>query len=484
MRCAVYARVSTEMETQKTSIAHQISFFEKYITDKGWQLYQIYQDIESGTSIKHRDGLKQLIRDSQKGMFDIVLTKSISRFARNTLEGLQLARDLKEKDIRLITIEDGFDSEEYDEFMFTLLLSIAQKESEKMSQRIQFGKQCRAKNGYYNGSTPPYGYRKIDKYNIKPAEDISKYVVQKIFKMYLQGSGVYKIAKELNEQGYPTPSQTAGKSTASSVWHQSTIRKILSNRFYMGDMLQNKSTTRDVLTGKRQHNKYEEYIVVENSHTGIIDKKTFEEVQQKLNKRKKEKQGSHQHLFSNLLICGQCESGMHYKKEKKAYICGKTNKMGKIACCGSYIREDDLMKIITNELESMFGKIISSSDFKSAIRETWSRDVHYEEKEELERLIKKNTQKMDKILNLFMDNSIDKETFQKKRKELESECKILESKELQLMNYKEEDLDKQERRVHNILQLKEIDYLFLHKLINKIKIIKDNEVEISFNFHL
>ena len=131
MRCAVYARVSTEMETQKTSIAHQISYFENYIKDKSWELVNVYQDVESGTSMKKRDALQKLRKDGASGLFDIVLIKSISRFARNTLEGLQLARDFKEKNIRLITIEDGFDSKEYDEFMFTLLLSIAQKESEK-----------------------------------------------------------------------------------------------------------------------------------------------------------------------------------------------------------------------------------------------------------------------------------------------------------------------------------------------------------------
>ena len=314
MRCAVYVRVSTEMETQKTSIAHQISYFENYVKEKGWELVNVYEDMESGTSIKKREGLQRLIKDGTKGLFDIVLIKSISRFARNTLEGLQLARDFKEQNIRLITIEDGFDSKEYDEFMFTLLLSMAQKESEKMSQRIQFGKHCRAKNGRYNGSAPPYGYEKVDKWTLVPAKDLSKYIVQKIFQMYMEGKGLYLIAKELNEKKYPTPSQVAGKSNCSTIWHQSTLRKILSNPIYVGDMEQNKTTTKNVLTGDRQCNKIEDYIYVENTHAGIVDRIVFNDVQKRLLKQRKERHGIQSRLFSNLLTCGSCGSGLHYKK--------------------------------------------------------------------------------------------------------------------------------------------------------------------------
>ena len=187
------------MKAQKSSIAHQKNFFENYIREKNWQLYKVYEDIESGMSVKKRTGLTQLIKDSEQGAFDILLTKSISRFARNTLEGLKYIRELKKKGIRFITIEDAFDSSEYDEFMFTLLLSMAQKESEKTSQRIKFGKKQRAKRGLYNGSHPPYGYKKEGEDILMPAGDITTEVVKIIFRLYTGGAGFYKIAEYLNE---------------------------------------------------------------------------------------------------------------------------------------------------------------------------------------------------------------------------------------------------------------------------------------------
>ena len=419
MRCAVYARVSTEMEAQKTSIAHQISYFKKHIADKGWELFQVYYDVESGTSIRYREGLKKLINDSKKGLFDLVLTKSISRIARNTLEGLQLARDLKEKNIRLITVEDGFDSQEYDEFMFTLLLSISQKESEKISQRIQFGKLCRAKNGYYNGSTPPYGYQKANKNKLEPAENVSGLVVREIFRMYLEGSGIYKIAKALNEKGYPTPGQIAGKDS-SDLWNQTTIRKILSNPVYIGEMHQNKTSTQDLLTGKRKSNRGESHICIKDTHVAIIDKKTFEEVQVRLNKKKNTKQGPQKHLFSNLLVCGLCGSGMHYKKDKKAYLCGKTNKMGKDACPGFYVGEQKIKGIIVRELDKLF-KSLNATVIRDSLSSEYKRCLLSEELESIDKLIQKNNARRERLLNLLLERILDQETFIHKRKELENE---------------------------------------------------------------
>lgn len=484
MRCAVYARVSTEMETQKTSIAHQISYFENYIKDKSWELVNVYQDVESGTSMKKREGLQKLRKDGASGLFDIVLIKSISRFARNTLEGLQLARDFKEKNIRLITIEDGFDSKEYDEFMFTLLLSIAQKESEKMSQRIQFGKHCRAKNGRYNGSTPPYGYERIDKCRLVPANDLSKYIVQKIFQMYIEGNGLYKIAKELNEKAYPTPSQVAGKSNYSNIWHQSTLRKILSNSIYVGDMEQNKTTTRNVLTGERRCNKNEDYIYVGNTHEGIIDRIVFDEVQNSLLKKKVERHGIQSRQFSNLLVCGSCGSGLHFKKSGNTYICGKMNKMGKQACFGATIQENSLLELVQKQFEALIKNFSNNTVLKNNLIGGVGDCRKSNEINELEGLIQSNSRKMNRVLDIYMENNIDKETFLKKKKELENQCEILTFRLKKMMQQDEESLATCEEIIAELLEPQKMDTLLLHKLIQKIIISNEKKVEIFFDFTL
>ncbi|QXM06798.1 recombinase family protein [Crassaminicella indica] len=468
MRCAVYVRVSTEMETQKTSIAHQKNYFKKYIEDRKWQLYKIYQDIESGRSIKNRVGLQELIEDSKKNRFDMILTKSISRFARNTLEGLILIRDLKSRNIRFVTIEDGFDSEEYDEFMFTLLLSIAQKESEKMSERIKFGKLCRAKKGYYNGSHAPYGYKKIDKYNIVPADDITNFVVKKIFSMYIEGNGLYKIAKELNDKGYPTPSQAARKKNSTSIWHQSTIRKILSNRFYIGDMVQNKEN---------------KPIIVKNTHAPIIDTVIFEEVQKRL-EEKRRKVFKTKHLFSGILICGECGSSMHYKKDKESYICGKLNKMGKKYCKGAYVKEALLKKIILSQLKKVVNENICKERFLNEIQN----EIKIKEEDGNIRNIKKRLneleRKKDRILDMLIDEIIDKKIYLKKIKKIEGETRInieyMENIVKKFTNSKEYVGS----IVNEIFILDDIDILYLNKLVKKIKIFKNKEVLIEYTFQV
>ncbi|WZL73531.1 recombinase family protein [Clostridiaceae bacterium 35-E11] len=482
MRCAVYVRVSTDMETQKTSIAHQISYFEKYIVEKGWYLYETYQDIESGRSVKKRNGLQKLLEDSEQNKFDTILTKSISRFARNTLEGLTLIRNLKAKNIRFITIEDGFDSAEYDEFMFTLLLSIAQKESEKMSERIKFGKLCRAKKGYYNGSLPPYGYKKIDDHKIVPAEDETTDVVKKIFAMYLEGKGLYKIAKELNERGEPTPSQTAGKRKSSLLWHQSTIQKILCNRFYVGDMVQNKTATKDVLTGERKKNEKEQIIWVKNTHQGIIDPVVFEEVQRQCDERKKKKSGAQKSLFSNMLICGECGSRMHYKKNKQSYICGKLNKMGKSQCRGAYIKEETIKNILCNELKEIINDSISQHSFiQEIIIEIEKQDVD-KVLQRIERQKVQLYQQKNRLIELLIQNYIDEQTYQQKREKIEIQKEKLVEEKKEMIQMRQKEKAYAENFVEKILDVEHFNKITLHKLIKRIRIFGKFKVEIEYTF--
>lgn len=484
MRCAVYARVSTEMETQKTSIAHQIKFFEKYIQEKGWHLYRVYEDMESGRRIDNRDGMKQLLEDSTKGKFDVILTKSISRFARNTLEGLKIIRDLKALNLRFVTIEDGFDSEAYDEFMFTLLLSIAQKESEKISERIRFGKHCRAKNGHYNGSVPPYGYKKIDKYKIVPAEDISVDVVQRIFQLYLEGYGLYKIAKELNDKAYPTPSQWMSKSNGSNIWHQSTIRKILSNQIYVGNLVQNKSATWDLLTGERKRNKKEDFIQVMDTHEGIIPQEIFEEVQHRLAMKSKKISRASTHLFSGLIFCGDCGKSMHYKKAKDAYLCGTVNKMGKDRCTGAYIHEKTLEEAIIQDLKGYMKEHISNDVVLQALQNEINHELRAQGNERDYKLLRKLETKRGRIAELFIEAKLDEELYRRKMLETENQIALLHEKKRSLEERISLNNETLVSQATEILDLKALDHMILQKLIEKIFVFGKDKIEIYYGFEL
>ncbi|AOT70204.1 recombinase family protein [Geosporobacter ferrireducens] len=484
MRCAVYVRVSTEMETQKTSIAHQISYFEKYIGERNWILYKVYQDRESGVQTKNRGGLQQLLEDSRKEKFDVILTKSVSRFARNTLEGLTIIRELKGRNIRFITIEDGFDSQEYDEFMLTLLLSMAQKESIKISERIRFGKLCRARNGYFNGSTVPYGYIRNHEKGLLPAGDLSTLVVQKIFKMYLEGKGLYKIAKELNEKSYPTPGQAAGRSNGSKIWHQSTIRKILGNPVYVGDMIQNKTKTVDVLTGKRQKNQESDLICISRTHEGIIDLQTFEEVQKRLTLKQREQIGNQKYLFSNLLICGECGSKMHFKKDKEAYLCGKVNKMGKKMCEGAYIRQEMLKVVVIKELKKIITEKISEEGLLEEIKKEIYKKTDEKRVKKIEQLIGKAVGKKERLLELLLRNVIDEGSYQRKVKEIQIEINTFEDRKKELLKELKDGEKQIILQVNQILEMKDLDFMTIQKLIHHIKIFKEKKIEISYAFRV
>ncbi|MBB6215557.1 DNA invertase Pin-like site-specific DNA recombinase [Anaerosolibacter carboniphilus] len=484
MRCAVYARVSTEMEAQKTSIAHQINFFEKYIQEKGWHLYRIYEDMESGRRIDNREGMQQLLADSEERKFDIILTKSISRFARNTLEGLKIIRDLKARNIRFVTIEDGFDSEAYDEFMFTLLLSIAQKESEKISERIRFGKYCRAKNGHYNGSVPPYGYKKVDRHQIAPAEDISVDVVQHIFQLYLEGNGLYKIAKELNDRAYPTPSQWMGKPNGSNVWHQSTIRKILSNQVYVGNLIQNKSATGDLLTGERKRNKEEDFIQVMDTHEGIISYEVFEEVQRRLARNKGKKSISSHHLFSGLLFCGGCGKAMHYKKAKDAYLCGTVNKMGKNQCDGAYIHGQTLLEAVIRDLKTYMIEHIDREAILEDLEREMDNDMKEQTRERNHKLLRKLETKRQRIAELFIEDKLDEDLYRRKMWETENQIALLQLKNENTEESISIDNEAFKRHIMEILELKALDQMILQKLIEKIFVFGKDKIEIHYGFRL
>ncbi|MBF8982460.1 recombinase family protein [Lutibacter sp. B2] len=484
MKCAIYVRVSTDMDAQKSSIAHQRKFFEEYTKSKGWQIYKIYEDIESGRNIKNRRGLKELIKDSENEKFNIVLTKSISRFARNTLEGLHMIREFKDQHIRFITIEDGFDSEEYDEFMFTLLLSIAQKESEKMSERIRFGKMCRAKNGNYNGSIVPFGYKKIDKNKIVPAQDSSTYIVKKIFSMYLEGNGIYKIAKELNEKAYPTPSQIAGKKNSTSIWYQSSIRKIISNSFYIGNLVQNKTKTENALTGKRKKTNIDEYIYVYNNHEGIIEPIVFKEVQRKLKEKQVKKIKGKNSLFSNVLFCGKCGSKLYYKKNKNAYVCGKSNKMGKKYCTGVYVNEKLLEMYIAKDLKEVVHQSISIEKIEKSIKENHKEKNKKTKLEEINKDMAGLEEKKRRLLDFVLNNWIDDNTYVRKKKEIKSQSQLLIKERDQLIKSDHEKQKILKTTLQDLLLFKELKHMSVHKLIERICIWDDWKIHIEYGFFI
>lgn len=321
LRVAAYCRVSTQMEEQLNSYEVQKNYYtEKINSEPKWKLVGIFADKGiTGTSALKRDEFQKMIRMCKRKQIDMIITKSISRFSRNTVDCLNYVRMLRQLDVDVFFEEQGIHSKDAGaEFYITIYGSIAQSESENISANVRWGIQQRAKEGKVHFAYSRFlGYKEGP--DGKPMIDEEQAdTVKFIFNEYLLGSSLADIAKSLTAKGIKTPS---GKSD----WNGSTVRTILSNEKYKGDALLNKTYISDCISKKVKKNNGERPMYyVENNHPAIIDKDTFNRVQEELarrtSKRKvkqvgtKTEQGkySSKYALTELLICGEC--GTPYRR--------------------------------------------------------------------------------------------------------------------------------------------------------------------------
>lgn len=300
-KVAAYARVSTDMEEQATSYEAQVNYYENYIKrNKEWEFCGIYADEGlSGTSIKKRDGFNRMINDALNGKIDLIITKSISRFARNTVDSLTTIRKLKEKNIEVFFEKENIGTlDGKGELLLSIMSSISQEESRSISLNTTWGIRKQFADGKVKMATKNFlGYDMVDGklvINKKQAE-----VVKLIYRMFIVGNSIYSIKKELERNDIPSPG-------GSKKWSVTTIKSILTNEKFKGDALLQKQYTADFLTKKRKYNKGEiPQYYVSDDHEAIIDKKTFDAIQVDIPKRCGK---SGNNLFLNKVVCGECGS--------------------------------------------------------------------------------------------------------------------------------------------------------------------------------
>ena len=309
LRVAAYCRVSTDYEDQASSLASQKRYFTDYIQQHDdWLLMDIYPDEGiSGTTTRHREQFNRMIRDAEAGKIDLILTKEVSRFARNTVDTLAYTRRLKALGVGVIFTNDNIDTRDNDgELRLTLMASIAQEESRKTSERVKWGQKRRMEAGVVFGSNSIYGFD-LTGGQLTVKEDEAQ-VIRHIYHKFLnEGKGTHVIARELYEEGIPPPKSATGK------WSCVMIRRILRNEKYVGDLLQKKSVTVDYLTHKKVENRgQEEQVLLRDHHEAIIDRPTWDGVRAEL-ARRAEKQTdkskySNRYWCSGKIRCGACGS--------------------------------------------------------------------------------------------------------------------------------------------------------------------------------
>lgn len=303
-KVAGYARVSTDHDDQFTSYEAQIDYYTNYIKSRDdWQFVSVYTDEGiTGTSTKHREGFKQMVADALAGKIDLIVTKSVSRFARNTVDSLTTIRELKENGTEVYFEKENiwtFDSK--GELLLTIMSSLAQEESRSISENCTWGQRKRFADGKV---TVPFnrflGYDRGEDGNlvVNPEQAVT---VKRIYRLFLEGKTPFGIAGTLTEDGILSP---GGKER----WNASCVKSILTNEKYKGDALLQKTFCEDFLTKKFKVNQGEiPQYYVEGNHEAIIDLETFELVQREMARRTRGKnRHSGVHIFSGKIKCGDC----------------------------------------------------------------------------------------------------------------------------------------------------------------------------------
>ena len=440
-RVAAYARVSTDNEEQLTSYEAQIDYYTKYIERRpNWSFAGIYTDEGiSGTNTKRREGFKRMIDDALNGKIDLIITKSISRFARNTVDSLVNIRKLKEHNVECYFEKENiytFDSK--GELLITIMSSLAQEESRSISQNVTWGQRKRFADGKVSMPYKAFlGYEKGENGDIVINDEEAK-VVRRIYYQFLKGDSLGKISADLINDGVLTP---RGKTN----WTKSTLLSILKNEKYKGDALLQKSFTVNFLEHKTKKNEGEvPQYYVQDSHPAIITKEEWELAQIELNRRKDLGYTySYKNPFFAKLYCEDC--GGYYGKKK--WHSGSTYEREVLQCNNKFKNKCQTPTLDENVVKRCFLRaynlMVANKDnlladlelVKKVLCDTAKLD---EEINKLSKELEEMANEFNLLVKMNTKTQQDQSIWRKKYAELEEKYKNKESEYKNLISQKEE----------------------------------------------
>lgn len=484
-----YCRVSTNKEDQINSIDMQKSFFEQYSKKNDFNLIKIYADEGiSGTKLRKRKQFLNLMNDAKSRMFDTVIVKDISRFSRNTVDFLQSIRILKALNIETVFLTSNQTVLGNSEFILTVFSALAQEESANISKRIKFGKKLNAQKGRVPNIV--YGYNKIsgDYYNLYINEEEAE-IIKEIFDLYTEkGYGINKISNMLNERQIYTK--------RGCEWSQNAVRRILTNKIYIGNIINGKSEVEDFLTGNRKINNISEWIVIDKPELKIIETNQFKKAQIIMKKRENNfclnKQiYSNKHLFSTLIKCKDCGYSFRrivrtYKNTYIKWVCSKRNIKGLNSCENEIVlNEIELIDKIENYFDGILKnkKVIINNVLKNFI------DIYDNNKYENELKVKINklNNVRKKYIDLYVDEFINKNELKNKLYKIDEEILYNKGK-LNLIEFNDNKKEYFKNIISDIFNdiekvtsLKNMTNIQLRKIINKIEVSNDGTIDIYLN---
>lgn len=510
LRIAAYCRVSTLLEQQEGSFEAQVDYYTSKInSNPNWKCAGIFADDgKSATQTNKRDDFNAMIDACLSGKIDLVLTKSVSRFARNTVDALQNIRKLKEKGIPVIFEKEGVNTmESGGELLITILSSQAQEESRNISENTRWGVTRRFENGIVQVNHKKFlGYTKDEDGNlvVVPEEAI---IVKRIFREYLEGKSIIKIARGLEADGIRTV-------TGLDHWHPGTIDKMLSNEKFCGDACMQKTYTVDFLTKKKVKNDgYVRQYYIEDNHEAIIPKELFHQVQEeklrraslhksavtrKKNKEEKEKSKySSKYVLTDLMVCAECGHAYRrqiwskYGEKSAVWRCEDRLKQGKKSRCqhSPTLKEKQLHDAIMTAINSV---VENTGEFIGTFRENVIRVIgNYSTQgvtTEYDEQIEKLQQQMLTLIENNAKQGAISEEFDTEYKQLSERINELKTARIQMVqakkkaeSYKErvEQLDKAITTVNP--QVREFDQDLVKRLISSIRVHKGMKLEIQFH---
>lgn len=502
LRVAAYCRVSTEQEEQQNSYQVQISYYTDLINrKKEWTLVKIFADAGiSGTQAKKRPEFLKMIRMCRQQKIDLIITKSISRFARNTVDCLEYVRQLKDLGIGVIFEKENLNTLTMtSEFMIALYGSFAQAESESISKNVSWGKQKAYAEGKVSFQYAKLlGYKKgaNGKPEIVPEEAET---VRMIYDLFLDGLSFTRIKKALESQNLLT-------ATGKKIWSESNIKSILKNEKYVGDALLQKTFTVDCISKKVQKNNGERPMyLVTNHHDPIIDRDTFNRVQQELARRTSKRkisdktiteQGkySSKYALSELLICGNC--GTPYRrctwsangKKQIVWRCISRLEHGKKYCTDSpTIHEEPLQRAILSAVNEYLD---CREEISKILKANIGSVLECQEQQKminLENRLKELDKARNDIISLITSGGCDEDKMDSEFAKIYAEEQSVNEQLAELKKKAEISADTQDKIdramdmiEHEKFEIEVFDNVIIRKLIDCIKVLSKTKILIIF----
>ena len=499
-RVAAYCRVSTDKTDQANSLESQQRYFNEYINRNPlWELYDIYVDDGiSGTNTKKRAAFNHMIDDPVNGKFDLIITKEISRFARNIVDSITYTRELKQHGVGVLFLNDGIYTLDSDgELRLALLSTIAQEESRKTSERVKWGQRRQMEKGVVFGKDM-LGYDVRGGKLILNKEGAE--TVRKIFHKFLdEGKGAHRIAKELREEGVKTAARMKD-------WSYTNILRILRNEKYCGDLVQQKTYTPDYLTHQKKRNYGEvESVTIRDHHEPIISRERFEAAQRELQRRRPSdstvKAYANRYALSGKIICSECGSGFVRRQKKRKdgtfnvkWVCAESQKNGgrhqekdgeTAGCTTNSINDRDIKQILQrvvadtmNGREEIIRKLLQTVE--SVIQTVSDNDNVSRIEKEIEKCAEKKKRLLDMCLNGYIEAKDYRAACDELKTQItELQSSLAEEKEKQKMiGDKEKMISEIKNFVSNISCGAEWNDTFYRNLVDKIVVNNGRKMDI------